>query len=144
MKLYLATALVALYITSTATEPQAVTAGLPGFTQLRADQIRYLQHKGFGATQKTFRPTTVSFCTVLSQTSWLKRPLARPLTKRKKNTTNRTTYRPNSRRIGNPLTRIQRQRPKPVTTQLSLLKVTSNRNPSRKRSSIGELERRFL
>lgn len=61
MKFYLATALVALYITSTATEPQAVTAGLPGYTQLRAEQIRYLQHKGFGATQKTFRPTTAAY-----------------------------------------------------------------------------------
>ncbi|XP_066157458.1 uncharacterized protein [Euwallacea fornicatus] len=38
-----------------------VTAGLPGYTQLRADQVRYLQNKGFGSTVKTFRPTTVAY-----------------------------------------------------------------------------------
>ncbi|KAL1501523.1 hypothetical protein ABEB36_006828 [Hypothenemus hampei] len=43
-------------------QSQGATAGLPGYTQLQLGQIRYLQNnKGFGATHKSFRPTTVAY-----------------------------------------------------------------------------------
>ncbi|KAJ8923961.1 hypothetical protein NQ315_006737 [Exocentrus adspersus] len=37
-------------------QPLSVTQ-LPGYTQLTAEQVRHLQHKGFGETIKTFIPT---------------------------------------------------------------------------------------
>ncbi|ENN70264.1 uncharacterized protein LOC109545642 [Dendroctonus ponderosae] len=59
MKIFLALSVLCVYLSTSASLPQGqgVTAGLPAYTQLRADQVRYLQNKGFGATLKTFRPT---------------------------------------------------------------------------------------
>lgn len=37
--------------------PEPAVTGIPGYTQLSAQQVKHLQNRGFGATQKTFRPT---------------------------------------------------------------------------------------
>ncbi|XP_030757076.1 uncharacterized protein LOC115882949 [Sitophilus oryzae] len=57
MKIFVTT--VCLLISTVYCVPQGngVTAGIPGYTQLRSDQIKYLQENGFGSTRKTFRPT---------------------------------------------------------------------------------------
>lgn len=59
MRTFLTVSVLWIYLSTSSSLPQGqgVTAGLPGYTQLRSDQVRYLQNKGFGATLKTFRPT---------------------------------------------------------------------------------------
>ncbi|KAF7279984.1 hypothetical protein GWI33_006500 [Rhynchophorus ferrugineus] len=57
MKIYIATFLLFLTAVSCLPDARGVTPGIPGYTQLKSDELRYLQNHGFGATRKTFRPT---------------------------------------------------------------------------------------